>query len=107
MDTYLPGDKINIQKSIVKHIEYTLATTKFDVNAHYLFQGTALSVRDCLLEQWDDTQLFIRINNPKKLYYMSIEFLLGRLLQNTLVCIDLEKCYKEAMNEFGIKIEEI
>ena len=38
---------------------------------------------------------------------MSIEFLLGRLPQNTLVCIDLEKCYKEAMNEFGIKIEEI
>ena len=107
MDTYLPRDKINIQKSIVKHIEYTLATTRFDVNAHYLFQGTALSVRDRLLEQWNDTQLFIRINNPKKIYYISIEFLLGRLLQNALVCIDLEKCYKEALNEFGIKIEEI
>ena len=107
MDTYLPRDIINIQKSIVKHIEYTLATTRFDVNAHYLFQGTALSVRDRLLEQWNDTQLFIRINNPKKIYYISIEFLLGRLLQNALVCIDLEKCYKEALNEFGIKIEEI
>ena len=107
MDTYLPRDKINIQKSIVKHIEYTLATTRFDVNAHYLFQGTALSVRDRLLEQWNDTQLFIRINNPKKIYYLSIEFLLGRLLQNALVCIDLEKCYKEALNEFGVKIEEI
>ena len=107
MDTYLPRDKINIQKSIVKHIEYTLATTRFDVNSHYLFQGTALSVRDRLLEQWNDTQLFIRINNPKKVYYISIEFLLGRLLQNALVCIDLEKCYKEALKEFGVKIEEI
>ena len=107
MDTYLPRDKINIQKSIVKHIEYTLATTRFDVNSHYLFQGTALSVRDRLLEQWNDTQLFIRINNPKKIYYLSIEFLLGRLLQNALVCIDLEKCYKEALNEFGVKIEEV
>ena len=107
MDTYLPRDKINIQKSIVKHIEYTLATTRFDVNSHYLFQGTALSVRDRLLEQWNDTQLFIRINNPKKIYYISIEFLLGRLLQNALVCIDLEKCYKQALDEFGVKIEEI
>jgi len=107
MDTYLPRDKINIQKSIVKHIEYTLATTRFNVNAHYLFQGTALSVRDRLLEQWNDTQLYIKINNPKKIYYLSIEFLLGRLLQNALVCIDLEKCYKEALNEFGIKIEEV
>ena len=107
MDTYLPRDKINIQKSIVKHIEYTLATTRFNVDAHYLFQGTALSVRDRLLEQWNDTQLYIKINNPKKIYYLSIEFLLGRLLQNALVCIDLEKCYKEALNEFGVKIEEI
>jgi starch phosphorylase len=98
MDTYLPRDKINIQKSIVKHIEYTLATTRFNVDAHYLFQGTALSVRDRLLEQWNDTQLYIKINNPKKIYYLSIEFLLGRLLQNALVCIDLEKCYKEALN---------
>ena len=107
MDTYLPRDKINIQKSIVKHIEYTLATTRFNVDAHYLFQGTALSVRDRLLEQWNDTQLYIKINNPKKIFYLSIEFLLGRLLQNALVCIDLEKCYKEALNEFGVKIEEI
>ena len=86
---------------------YTLATTIFDANSHYLFQGTALSVGDRLLQKWNDTQLFIRINNPKKIYYISRVFILGRLLQNTLVCIDLEKCYKEALNEFGVKIEEI
>ena len=107
MDTYLPRDKLNIQKSIVKHIEYTLSKTRFDINNQYFFQGTALSVRDRLLEQWNDTQLFIKINNPKKIYYLSIEFLLGRLLQNALVCLDLEKCYKDALQEFGIKIEEI
>ena len=107
MDTYLPRDKLNIQKSIVKHIEYTLSRTRFDINSQYFFQGTALSVRDRLLEQWNDTQIFIKANNPKKIYYLSIEFLLGRLLQNALVCLDLEKCYKDALLEFGIKIEEI
>ena len=107
MDTYLPRDKLNIQKSIVKHIEYTLSKTRFNINSQYFFQGTALSVRDRLLEQWNDTQLFIQINNPKKVYYLSIEFLLGRLLQNALVCLDLEKCYKDALLEFGIKIEEL
>ena len=107
MDTYLPRDKLNIQKSIVKHIEYTLSRTRFEINPQYFFQGTALSVRDRLLEQWNDTQLFIKINNPKKVYYLSIEFLLGRLLQNALVCLDLERCYRDALLEFGIKIEEI
>mgnify|MGYP002624558788 CR=1 FL=1 len=107
MDTYLKRDILSVQKSIVQHIEYTLSKTRFDINSQYLFQGTALSVRDRLLEQWNDTQIFIKINNPKKIYYLSIEFLLGRLLQNALVCLDLEKCYKEALDEFGIKIEEI
>ena len=51
--------------------------------------------------------IIYKINNPKKIYYLSIEFLLGRLLQNALVCLDLEKCYKDALDEFGIKIEEI
>ena len=107
MDTYLKRDKLSIQKSIVQHIEYTLSKTRFDINSQYLFQGTALSVRDRLLEQWNDTQIYIKINNPKKIYYLSIEFLLGRLLQNALVCLDLEKCYKDALDEFGVKIEEI
>ena len=50
MNTYIPRDKINIQKSIVKHIEYTLSTRRFNVDAHYLFQSTALNVRDRFLE---------------------------------------------------------
>ena len=107
MDTYLKRDVLSVQKSIVQHIEFTLSKTRFDINPQYLFQGTALSVRDRLLEQWNDTQLYIRIKNPKKIYYLSIEFLLGRLLQNALVCLDLEDCYKKALDDFGIKIEEI
>ena len=107
MDVYLPRDRLSIQKSIVNHIEYTLSTPRFDINEGYIFQGTALSVRDRLLEAWNDTQLFIKINNPKKIYYMSIEFLLGRLLQNALINLDLEKCYKDALMEMGVKIEDI
>ena len=107
MDKYLPRDANSIQESIIKHIEYTMCKNRFDINNEYLYFGTSLSVRDRLLEQWNDTELFISINNPKKIYYMSIEFLLGRLLQNALVCLDLEKDYKEALFNLGIKIEEI
>ena len=64
-----------------------MTEARFDSN-HYLFQGTVLSVVDLLLDQWNDTQLFIRINNPKKIYYISLQFLLGRLLQNALVYIE-------------------
>ena len=107
MDKYLPKDKNFIQESILKHVEYTLGKSRFQINNEYLYQGTSLSIRDRLLERWNDTELFISINNPKKIYYMSIEFLLGRLLQNALVCLDLEKNYKDALFDMGIKIEEL
>ena len=107
MDKYLPKDKNFIQESILKHIEFTLGKTRFEINNEYLYQGTSLSIRDRLLERWNDTQIFFAINNPKTIYYMSIEFLLGRLLQNALVCLDLEKDYKDALFDLGIKIEEL
>ena len=41
------------------------------------------------------------------MYYLSLEFLLGRMLQNSLVNIDMEKKYKDALTEIGFKIEDI
>lgn len=107
MDTYFPRDKESIQKSIINHIEYTLARTRFSLDKQIIYQGTSLSIRDRLLEAWNDAQANIKINDPKRLYYLSIEFLLGRLLQNALINFNLEDQYKEALLELGYKIEEI
>lgn len=68
MDKSLQRDIKSIQESIVKHIEYTLAISRFDIKKEYIFQGTALSVRDRLLEQWNDTQLYMKLHNPKKYF---------------------------------------
>lgn len=107
MESYLPRDTKSIQKSIINHIEYTLARTRFDLDKHTLYQGTSLSVRDRLLEAWNDSQMIIKVNDPKRVYYLSLEFLLGRLLQNALINIDLEDKYREALFELGYKIEDL
>jgi starch phosphorylase len=107
MDKYLPRDENSIQESILKHIEYTLGKNRFQINNQCLYYGSSLSVRDRLLEQWNDTQLYYSINNPKTVYYMSIEFLLGRLFQNALVCLDLEQKYKDSLFNLGVKIEDL
>ena len=62
MDKYLPKDRNFIQESILKHIEFTLGKSRFEINNEYLYQGTSLSIRDRLLERWNDTQLFFSIN---------------------------------------------
>ncbi len=107
MDVYLSRDTKSIQKSVINHIEYTLAHTRFNIDKQVLYNGTALSVRDRLLEAWNDTQSNAHIHEPKRVYYLSIEFLLGRLLQNALINIDLEKQYKDALNDIGYNLEDL
>ena len=107
MDTFQLRDPLTIQKSIISHVEYTLAKTRFELDDNILYSGTALSVRDRLLENWNDTNGNTKIKNPKRLYYLSIEFLLGRLLQNALINLNMEEKYKIALDELGFKLEDI
>ena len=107
MDSYTQRDPLTIQKTIINHVEYTLARTRFNLDDRSLYNGTALSVRDRLLENWNDTHNSVKGENPKRLYYLSIEFLLGRLLQNSLINLDLEDKYKIALEELGWKLEDI
>lgn len=64
-------------------------------------------MRDRLIEQLNDSNEYFNSQNSKRVYYLSLEFLLGRMLQNSLVNIDMEKKYKDALTDIGFKLEEI
>ena len=103
----IPKDKISLQKSIFCHMEHTLSASKYDINSNTLFFSTSSSVKNILLSRMKATEEYITQKQAKKVHYMSIEFLLGRLLQNSLVCLELENNYKEALFDLGIKLEEL
>ena len=100
-------DKTSIQKSILNHIEHSLGIHNIDIKNDSLFYSTSLSIKDILSSRINTTENYIIKNNCKKVHYMSIEFLLGRLLQNSLVCLEIENNYKEALFDLGIKLEEL
>lgn len=56
MATYLSRDPVDIQQYICNHVEYTLARTRFNIEGWATYMATALSVRDRLIESWNDTQ---------------------------------------------------
>lgn len=56
MSSYLGTDTKSIQRQIVNHVEYTLARTRFDFDNFGAYQASAYSVRDRLIESWNDTQ---------------------------------------------------
>lgn len=107
MKTYLPNDVDSIVKSIGRHLEYTLATNRFRLNIRNCYLAASLTVRDRILEVWNDTQIVISEQNPKRSYYLSIEYLLGRVFRNGLKNSGLEDQMKKALVEIGMNVEEV
>jgi len=71
------------------------------------YQAAAFAVRDRILESWNDTQQYQSKNDSKKVYYFSLEFLMGRTLQNALVNSDLDDKFKTALMDLGFDLEEL
>jgi len=104
---YKPVDKESIQRSIVHHVEHTLACDRFNFDKRSAYHGVALSVRDHLVESLRDTQANYLKQDPKRVYYLSLEFLMGRSLLNSVMNLDLDKPYKVALEDLGYSLEEM
>ncbi len=89
------------------HAEHTLATDRYNFDMGTAYQSVAYSVRDYLVESFRDTKAHYVKEDPKRVYYLSLEFLMGRSLLNSLMNLDLEKPYKEALEEIGFKLEDL
>lgn len=63
MGSYIGSDQRSIQRSIVNHVEYTLARTRFNFDDKGAYQAAAYSVRDRLIEAWNDTQQYHTVSS--------------------------------------------
>jgi len=107
MSSYLSTDVEDIEQFIVNHVEYTLARSRLNFDDHAAFQATALSLRDRLIETWNDTQQCYIDKQVKRVYYFSIEYLLGRALCNTISNLDLKSQYAQALYNIGYALEDL
>ncbi|EFA85934.1 glycogen phosphorylase 1 [Heterostelium album PN500] len=104
---FLKNDEDSIQKGILDHVEYTLARTKYNFDSFSAYQGSAYSVRDRLIERWNETQQYYTEKDPKRVYYLSMEFLMGRTLQNAIYNMGLNDEYHNALLELGFELEDL
>ncbi len=88
-------------KSFLEHLEYTLGRDKYSATSFDIFNALAYSVRDRLVERWLDTQQSYYQEDPKKVYYVSMEFLMGRSLENSLINLGLLDDFRNAMESLG------
>eukprot|EP00899_Mesostigma_viride_P001932 jgi/Mesvir1/1173/Mv17670-RA.2 len=104
---YLPRDIPSIQRSLVTHVEYTLARRRYKFNDNNFYMATAHSLRDRLIERWTDTHQFLNKKDVKRVYYLSMEFLVGRSLQNTMYNLALQDQYATALKDLGYDLENL
>jgi glycogen/starch/alpha-glucan phosphorylase-like protein len=64
-------------------------------------------VRDRLIESWNDTQQYFREQDPKRVYYLSMEFLMGRSLTNSLYNLEVKGTFSEGLRQLGYSLEDL
>ena len=77
--------KDEFDRDVVRHIETTLARSLFNCDEAAAYSGTALAFRDRLIIEWNRTQQNQTYADPKRVYYLSLEFLMGRALDNAML----------------------
>ncbi|KAI9013003.1 glycosyl transferase [Gaertneriomyces semiglobifer] len=100
-------DEFTIQKSFIRHATKTLARSSINMDAFAAYESVAYSVRDHLIDRWNATQQCHTRKDPKRVYYMSLEFLIGRTLDNALLNLGLKENYKRAIGGVGFNLEEL
>ncbi len=91
-----------LKEDFAWHLRYTLA--KFDGMAtpRDRYTAFAFAVRDRIVERWMETQERYHRQNERRVYYLSLEFLIGRLLGNNVLNLKLDKECSEALKEYGV-----
>ncbi|MFN1835641.1 glycogen/starch/alpha-glucan phosphorylase [Balneola sp. MJW-20] len=100
-------DKDSLREDIVLHLRHTLAKDEFSKTHWDNYRSVAFTILDRLHDRWIDTQQHYYKQGTKRVYYLSMEYLIGRLLDNMLVNLDIRDTVAEALDELGMSYEDI
>ena len=84
------------------HLRYSLAKGDIRATARDQYTAFATAVRDRIVERWINTQEEYHRQNTKRVYYLSLEFLMGRLLGNNVINLKADQLCRDALKEYGI-----
>lgn len=96
-----------IQESLVYHLKYATGKRWSQRDPRSLYLSTAFAVRDRLIDRMIETEEAYSKADVKRLYYLSIEFLIGRSLSSNLYNLGLHEKWAEAFKGMGVDLEEI
>ena len=100
-------DKEEFKEHVKENVKTLYRKTIKEATQQQLFQAVSYAVKDDIINNWLATQKQYEIDDPKTVYYMSMEFLMGRALGNNLINLCAYKEVKEALDEMGFDLNVI
>jgi starch phosphorylase len=95
------------QDSVRRQVRYALGKEWRNLSGYDLFTAVALAVRELLVDRMLETEARYQQVNTKRLYYLSIEFLMGRSLGNNLDNLGLFDLCRQALGEMGVNLADL
>ncbi|HWR36746.1 MAG TPA: glycogen/starch/alpha-glucan phosphorylase [Clostridia bacterium] len=96
-----------LREAILRHIRYTLVRGNESLSSSELFVPVSLAVRDQLVDRMLQTGQRYQRNGAKRLYYLSMEFLMGRLLGDTLCNLRLTELMRDVLADMGVALDDV
>ena len=103
----LTFDKEMFKKNVMYNVKTLYRKTLEEATPQQIFQAVAYTVKDTVIDNWLETQKEYEKKDPKTVYYLSMEFLMGRALGNNLINLQAYKQVKEALEELGLDLNVI
>ncbi|MEF9916920.1 MAG: glycogen/starch/alpha-glucan phosphorylase [Lachnospiraceae bacterium] len=100
-------DKETFKSEVSNNVRTLFRRTIEEATPQQVFQGVSYAVKEAIIDDWLTTQEKYKKEDPKTVYYMSMEFLMGRALGNNLINMTAYKEVAEALDEMGIDLNVI
>lgn len=96
-----------LQESIVRHVRYSLGKSLENLSRYDVFMAVSLAVRDRLVDRMLDTEERYRKTEAKRIFYFSMEFLMGQSLSNNLYNLNMMEAAQQALSNLGLDLNDI
>ncbi|HEX5363406.1 MAG TPA: glycogen/starch/alpha-glucan phosphorylase [Gallionella sp.] len=103
----LRSEQNTIEHTLINHLLYTVGKGSKAATGRDWHDTTTHTVRDHLIERWVHTVDNYYEKDPKRLYYLSMEFLIGRMLSNAALNLGIEKSVRDALRALGQDMEKV
>ncbi|MCF0238563.1 MAG: glycogen/starch/alpha-glucan phosphorylase [Sphaerochaetaceae bacterium] len=94
-------------KDFAEHLMYTQDANIFHTNNNSRYEALALTIRDRIIHQWDISRKTQRAKKAKRVYYLSLEFLMGRAMNNNITNMGIKNELTKALSSLGYSLEEL